>query len=166
MSSVRTCVTALVLAAIALAALGVWADPCSSHSARRGVYYREALEAQAKARAAARAEARREAAREREARERKALIRTYTAKYGSQVGRWAPLVRRSFGRGPLPFAMFIVYRESRGIRCARNPYSDCRGLFQLHPCHWRGRFDPYNAERNVKYAAKLWRGAGWRPWGY
>ncbi len=166
MSGVRTCVTVIILAAIALAAFGVCADPCGAYSVRRGVYYREALEAQAKARAAARAAARLEAARAREERERKALIATYTAKYGSRVGRWAPLVRRCFGRGPLPFAMFIVYRESRGDRCARNPYSDCRGLFQLHPCHWSGRFNPYNAERNVKYAAKLWRGAGWGPWGY
>ena len=166
MDGARRATTALLLSAVALAALLAWAAPCDAYSVRRGVYYREALEAQAKARAAARAAAKREAAREREARERKALIRTYTAKYGSAVGRWAPLVRRCFGRGPLPFAMFIVYRESRGDRCARNPYSDCRGLFQLAPCHWSGRFDPYDAERNVKYAAKLWRGAGWAPWGF
>ena len=155
----------VILCAIALAAATL-ADDAHAYSVRRGTYYREALEAQAKARAAARAAARLEAARARAERERKALIATYTAKYGSRVGRWAPLVRRHFPARALPFAMFIVFRESRGDPRARNPYSSCSGLYQLHPCHWRGRFNPFDPVANVRYAAKLWRGAGWAPWGY
>lgn len=165
MDGARRATTALLLSAIALAAVMAWAAPCEAYSPRRGVYYREALEAQAKARAAARAAARREAAREREARRVRKATARYSALYGSAVGRWTRLARRvGWSWREMPTLMRIVYGESRGYPSATN--GQYRGLLQhgsyWYACYWS--FDPYVPRQSLRYGLKLKRLCGWDSW--
>ena len=158
-------VTVIFLSAVALAGLAVLADPCGAYSPRRGVYYREALEAQAEARAAARAAAKREAAREREARRVRKATARYSELYGSSVGRWVRLARKvGWSWAEMPTLMRIVYGESRGYPGATN--GQYRGLMQ-HGSYWYAsywHFDPYAPRQSLKYGLKLKRLCGWHSW--
>lgn len=71
--------------------------------------------------------------------------------------RWA-------GTGQADCAVRIAHRESRLNPRAKNRRSSASGVFQLTAVHWRGRFDPFDAQANIDYAFKLWKGSGWRPW--
>lgn len=128
----------------------------------RGLGYERALKAHA---AAARAAERREA----EARQRRyenGWVQRWTGAYGRRVGQWARLaIRVGWPRRSLQRLGYCVYRESRGDRYARNPYSGCSGLLQLHPCWWRGKFDPFRPRRNLSFGLRLWRSDGWSHWG-
>jgi hypothetical protein len=124
-----------------------------------------ALEARRAALAAAAREARREAARERQKRYADGWVRRWTGAYGSSVGRWADeAIGAGWPDGALWTLGRILRAESGGDPRARNSYSGCSGLLQLAPCHWRGKFDPFDPARNLAYGLKLYRGSGWRPW--
>lgn len=163
--SVRGAVIALLLTAIALAALAVVSDPAGAHGVRRGMYYREALEAQAKARAAARAAAKREAARARKERRICKATALYSARYGSSVGRWTRLARRvGWTWAEMPTLMRIIHGESRGYPGATN--GQYRGLMQ-HSSYWYAgywSFDPYSPRQSLRYGMKLKRLCGWNQW--
>jgi hypothetical protein len=163
----RLVIAVLVAAALSPPALGL-VDPGparAAHCGSRGDTYAEALEAKAEARAAAAAAARRAAAREREERYEARWVRRWTRAYGSRVGRWADdAIRAGWPAGELWTLGRIIRAESRGDPRAYNSGSGCAGLLQLAPCHYRGRFDPFDARRNLACGLKLWRGSGWRPW--
>ena len=117
------------------------------------------------AREAALREARRAAAAARVERYRRAWIERWSDTYGANVGRWADeALDVGWPESQMWTLGRIIRAESGGSPGARNSYSDCRGLLQLAPCHWRGRFDPFDARLNLAYGLKLWRGSGWRPW--
>ena len=94
-----------------------------------------------------------------------AATKTYSGTYGSSVGRWTRLSRRTgWAWTCLPTLMLIIDRESGGDPNADNPVSSASGLLQLMSIHWAGKFDPYDPQRNLAYGLKLWRGSGWAPW--
>lgn len=95
----------------------------------------------------------------------------YSHLYGKSVGRWTgPALGAGWKKSELGQLMYIIHRESRGQPRARNPYSGCAGLLQLHPNWYRGvwwpyRFDPMDGPTNLKYGHKIWhRAGGWSPW--
>lgn len=152
----------------AIIALCFWAvvgGADASSRGSRGMGYDEALQAKREARAAARAAARRTEAQERKARNEARWIRRWTRAYGPSVGRWADeSLQVGWPRGQMWTLGRIIKAESGGRAKARNPYSDCRGLLQLAPCHWRGKYDPFDPRKNLAGGLKLWRGSYWYPW--
>jgi len=84
---------------------------------------------------------------------------------GSGAARWLPLaIHSGWPRAELWTLSRIVLAESGGRVRAYNASSRCSGLLQLAPGHWRGKFDPYDPQRNLAYGLKLWHSSGWRPW--
>lgn len=100
-----------------------------------------------------------------EARHVERATRAYSCSYGTAVGRWVRLARRTGWPWPaLPDLMFVIKRESGGDPRAANPTSSASGLLQLMAVHWSGRFDPFVARLNLAYGAKLWRGSRFAAW--
>lgn len=140
---------------------GLGSDSASAHS-YRGLGYHAALAA--KRASAIRANRLREA-RESEARHARSWVRRWAQAYGPGVGRWADdALAVGWPESQMWTLGRIIDAESNGNERARNTRSDCRGLLQLAPCHWRGRFDPYIPKLNLAYGLRLWRGSGWSPW--
>lgn len=83
---------------------------------------------------------------------------------GSGVARWMPLARWvGWPAGSLPKLRNVMWRESRGNPRAVNPSSRCAGLLQIHPCHHVANVcDPLV---NLRAGLRLYRAAGWQPWG-
>lgn len=83
---------------------------------------------------------------------------------GSGVARWMPLARWvGWPTGALPTLQRVMWRESRGNPRAVNPSSRCAGLLQIHPCHHVANVcDPLV---NLRAGLRLYRAAGWQPWG-
>ena len=82
----------------------------------------------------------------------------------SSAASWKPLLRYvGWPASQIENAVTCIRRESGGNPNAHNA-SGASGLYQLMPRHWRGRFDPYDPERNARYALMLWRKSGWHPW--
>lgn len=83
---------------------------------------------------------------------------------GSGVARWMPLARWvGWPAGSLPKLQNVMWRESRGNPRAVNPASRCAGLLQIHPCHHVANVcDPLV---NLRAGLRLYRAAGWQPWG-
>lgn len=92
--------------------------------------------------------------------------KSYSATYGSSVGRWTRLARRTGWPWPqFPTLMYVIERESGGNPSVFNYQgSGAAGLLQLAPCHYSGRFDPTDPRANLSYGLKLFRGSGWSPW--
>ena len=86
---------------------------------------------------------------------------------GSSNGvRWMPLARHvGWPEYALPQLAAIIMRESSGREGPPGSSADCRGLMQLHPGFWTGRwairgvkeaFNAYDAETNLTKALGLW----------
>ena len=100
-----------------------------------------------------------------EARRVLAATKTFSATYGTAVGRWTRLSRRVGWSWPsLPTLMHVIDRESGGHEDAKNPVSSASGLLQLMSIHWAGRGNPFDPHWNLSYGLKLYRGSGWSPW--
>ena len=96
--------------------------------------------------------------------------------YPQTVRRWCPLVRELFGRNvrqrlhrsfsaaEARHALYIIWRESRGLPWVVNRSSGCTGLFQLLPGYSRGKYNLANPRSNVGLAAQLYCRRGWQPW--
>ena len=77
----------------------------------------------------------------------------------------AGIIRYVFPSATEDAAIRVAYCESRLNRFARNVYSGAAGLFQLMPFHWQGKFNPYNALANTRYAYRLSSaGYNWQAW--
>lgn len=96
--------------------------------------------------------------------------RTYSAQYGTSVGRWMWLAsdvgwpRSTFGQ-----LAYVIYRESRGSPKALNPTSSAAGLLQFMPQWYTGQwgypaFDPFEPRTNLTAGVWLWKRQGWSPW--
>ena len=83
---------------------------------------------------------------------------------GSGASRWRALaLYAGWPRSSWPQLAGIIRRESGGDPRAVNHYSGCAGLLQLHPCHGVANvFDPLV---NLRAGLRLYRAAGWQPWG-
>jgi hypothetical protein len=77
---------------------------------------------------------------------------------------WRPLVLWWFPASQVDYALIIMRRESGGRPTARNLASGCAGLYQLAPLWWRGRYNPYDPDTNVRLAVTIWRSSGWSAW--
>lgn len=91
--------------------------------------------------------------------------RRYSGLYGSSVGRWTRLARRTgWGWPTLPTLMPVMYRESRGDPTASNG-GVYLGLLQI----WRAHVpDPERLtvpSYNLRVGLRLYRESGWGPWG-
>ena len=104
----------------------------------------------------------------RKARRVLAATRTYSARFGTSVGRWTRLSRRvGWPWSQLDTLMFVIDRESNGDpNVANYQGSGATGLLQLMPIHWAGKFDPRDPRKNLAYGYKLYRSSGWTPWGF
>jgi soluble lytic murein transglycosylase-like protein len=82
----------------------------------------------------------------------------------TSAATWRPLVRWYWPASQVEYALVIMRRESGGRPGALNAGSGCAGLFQLAPCWYAGRFNPFDPEQNVKHAVRVWRSSGWHAW--
>jgi hypothetical protein len=59
-----------------------------------------------------------------------------------------------------------VNRESGGCPQAVNASSQCRGLLQLHPCHWGSKGSAWIRDvfNQIELGWRLYREAGPSPW--
>lgn len=155
-NAIRAATLALILGGL-LCVAGVGAGDVAAYSTSCGV-----KKAQQDVTAAKRAVAKANA-RLREARYVLSATKAATASYGTNVGRWVRLARRSgWSRGCISHLMYVIHRESRGSPKALNPSSGCAGLLQLHPCH--GVKNPFDPGVNLRAGHRLYRAAGWSPW--
>ena len=121
-------------------------------------------EAHARVRDAERALARAQA-RVREARHVESATRTYSAMYGSGVGRWVRLARRvGWPWGQMGTLCLVIDRESGGDPRATNPASSASGLLQFLSGWWAGRFDPFDPRQSLRHGWYAVRDGGWSPW--
>ena len=51
----------------------------------------------------------------------------------------------------------MIYAESSGRPDAYNGVIGCSGLTQLAPCWWRGKFNPFDPEANLREALRIYR---------
>lgn len=83
---------------------------------------------------------------------------------GSGTRRWLPLARWvGWPERALPTLQRVMWHESRGNPRAVNRWSGCAGLLQIHPIHHVAR--PLDPEVNLRAGLRLYRAAGWQPWG-
>jgi soluble lytic murein transglycosylase-like protein len=83
---------------------------------------------------------------------------------GTNVEQWRSLTAAHFG-GNTDAALRVMRCESGGNPSARNSSSGAAGLFQFMPFWWEGKWDPYDAGRNIAEAASLSRaGSDWSHW--
>ena len=100
-----------------------------------------------------------------------AATRTYSARYGSPVGRWSrDALLAGWPTGQLDKLLGIVRRESMGQPRCVEPSSYASGLLQFLPFWWNGsgdlhwRFDPLDPYQNLRHGYLAWRRLGWAPW--
>ena len=102
---------------------------------------------------------------EREARDVLRATRTYSAAYGSNVGRWIRLARRAgWGWGEMGELCYILNRESGGNPLAKNPVSSASGLMQFLSSWWSGRWNPFDPYQSLRHAYLAWTQVGFAPW--
>lgn len=76
------------------------------------------------------------------------------------------VIYRVFPASTEDAAYRVAYCETGGTMdpYARNA-SGASGLFQLMPIHWRGKFNPFNALANTRFAYRLSKGGhDWSAW--
>ena len=74
------------------------------------------------------------------------------------------IIRYVFPAATEDAAVRVAYCESRLWPWARNP-SGASGLFQLMPGWWAGKFNPFNAWSNTRFAYQLSdAGTNWSHW--
>ena len=91
---------------------------------------------------------------------------------GHGAARWWPLARYvGWPASARSTFIYVVNRESHGQPHARNPYSGCYGLLQLHPMHWLGKHRRVHGRpwifwtvNQLRLGLQLYREAGWQPW--
>ena len=99
----------------------------------------------------------------REAKRVLAATKEFSSFYGSRVGRWVNLCRRSgFSWPNIAICMKVINRESRGDPKAFSGYY--AGLWQMSPSWWLGRFDPYDPVAQTRRAARSVDAVGWVHW--
>lgn len=83
---------------------------------------------------------------------------------GSGAARWKPLALWvGWPRSSWPTLCYVITRESGGCVRALNASSGCAGLLQIHPCH--GVANACDPLVNLRAGLRLYRAAGWQPWG-
>ena len=124
---------------------------------------------------AARRDLARAQARLRAARHVEDATRTYTTRFGPDVGRWVQLARDCGWPSPeWEQLFFVISRESRGQPGVEDyAHSGHIGLLQLArewysgvwPILGQGRtFDPYSPRLNLYWGYRIWQAGGWQPW--
>jgi hypothetical protein len=101
----------------------------------------------------------------REARHVADATRTYSALYGTSVGRWVHLARRvGWPWSQMGTLLRVVDRESGGNPYAKNPVSTASGLLQFLSGWWAGKWNPFDPRQSLRHGWYAVRDGGWSPW--
>ena len=87
----------------------------------------------------------------------------YSARYGSNVGRWVRAARRvGWHWADMPTLMLVIRTESGGDCHAYSGYY--AGLLQFGPDWWEGKWNPYHGPTNLYHGRTAHDANGWAPW--